>query len=435
MNSETRLSKLFFGYGIALFPFLLFLGPLIAELFLVSIIFYSIFYIIKENKFQFYKNRYFIFFGIFYLSILFSTILNFYNFDNSIGGILYFRILLFAFSIWFILDKFLCFDKKIIFFYFLFFLLIIIDSLIQYYFGKNLLGYEIKNHRISSFFGDELILGGFILRTLPIFLIYLVMSEILILKKNNFLFVILISLSCFVVYLSGERTSFGLLILFFFSLFFISKDLRKFIIYIIIAFVSFSVILPNLRNSEEPNPATRMFQKSYNQVLGIGEERYEKHKKKLLSKVYIFSHDHHGHYVLSYRIFKDHMIFGTGVKGFRYLCRNKIYILENNDGCSTHPHNTYVQILVSNGIVGFSLLIFAFFFIVKEIFICRKKLNSGKEYDKFEISKAVAISAIFVNIWPLIPSGNFFNNWLSMFYFYPIGFYLYFKFKNEKKIN
>ena len=129
------------------------------------------------------------------------------------------------------------------------------------------------------------------------------------------------------------------------------------------------------------------------------------------------------------------MIFGTGVKGFRYLCRNKIYILENNDGCSTHPHNTYVQILVSNGIVGFSLLIFAFFFIVKEIFICRKKLNSGKEYDKFEISKAVAISAIFVNIWPLIPSGNFFNNWLSMFYFYPVGFYLYFKFKNEKKIN
>ena len=51
-------------------------------------------------------------------------------------------------------------------------------------------------------------------------------------------------------------------------------------------------------------------------------------KKKLFSKIYIFSHDHHGHYVLSYKIFKDHMIVGTGVKGFRYLCRNKIYILE-----------------------------------------------------------------------------------------------------------
>ena len=28
----------------------------------------------------------------------------------------------------------------------------------------------------------------------------------------------------------------------------------------------------------------------------------------------------------------------------------------------------------------------------------------------------------------------FFNNWLSMLYFYPIGFYLYFKHHNEKKL-
>ena len=55
---------------------------------------------------------------------------------------------------------------------------------------------------------------------------------------------------------------------------------------------------------------------------------------------------------------------------------------------------------------------------LKKYLFVEKKLNSGKEYDKFEISKAVAISAIFVNIWPLIPSGNFFNNWLSMFYFF-----------------
>ena len=91
--------------------------------------------------------------------------------------------------------------------------------------------------------------------------------------------------------------------------------------------------------------------------------------------------------------------------------------------CANFSFKWYCRIFTIN---------FCIFFIVKEIFICRKKLNSGKEYDKFEISKAVAISAIFVNIWPLIPSGNFFNNWLSMFYFYPIGFYLYFKFKNEK---
>ena len=124
--------------------------------------------------------------------------------------------------------------------------------------------------------------------------------------------------------------------------------------------ICFSFVISKFRYSEDINPAIRMFKKSYEQIIGKGEERYEKHKKKLFSKVYIFSHDHHDHYTLSYRIFKDHPIMGTGPKGFRYLCRNKIYILENNDGCSTHPHNTYMQILTSNGIIGFTLLLFSF---------------------------------------------------------------------------
>ena len=178
-----------------------------------------------------------------------------------------------------------------------------------------------------------------------------------------------------------------------------------------------------------------MFQKSYLQIIGRGEEQYEKTKKKFFNKFYAFSHDHHGHYLLSYQIFKDHPVIGTGPKGFRYLCRHKIYILENNDGCSTHPHNTYMQILTSNGIVGFSLITFSFFFFLFEIFKYRKKLNQKKEFDKYLISQNIALAAIFVNLWPLIPTGNFFNNWLSMIYFYPISFYLYLKFRNEKKIS
>ena len=108
-----------------------------------------------------------------------------------------------------------------------------------------------------------------------------------------------------------------------------------------------------------------MFTKTFNQIIGDGKNT-EDHKRKIFDKIYIFSHDHQGHYLLAYKIFKDHPIFGTGVKGFRYLCRNKIYILEKNDGCSTHPHNTYVQILVSNGIIGFVILLFAFIFVIKE---------------------------------------------------------------------
>ena len=136
--------------------------------------------------------------------------------------------------------------------------------------------------------------------------------------------------------------------------------------------------------------------------------------------------------MLSYKIFKDHPIIGTGVKGFRYLCRNKIYILEKNDGCSTHPHNTYVQIIVSTGIIGFIALLIAFGFILKEIFSYRKKISKINEFNGYLIAQGIMLITIFVNLWPLAPSGNFFNNWLSMVYFYPVGFYLYFKHKYEK---
>lgn len=433
MNLQTSKSSIFFGYGVAAFPLFLLIGPLIAEIFLVSIIFFSFFFIIKENKKFIYYNKFTIFFGIFYLSTLYSTSYNFQNFEDSISGIFYFRIPLFAISIWFVLDNFKFFNNKIIIFYSLFFSLIIFDSLIQFYLGKNLLGYEIESERISSFFQDELILGSFILRSIPIFLIYLIMNDLINEKRIHFFYLTLLALMCLIIYLSGERSSFGLLILFFFTIFFISKYLRKFIIYLSILFILISLAFPNLKKNNDINPAKRMFLKSYNQITGVDQNQFGDKEKKLFNKLYIFSRDHHSHYVLSYKIFKDHIVIGTGVKGFRNLCFNRIYILKNEEGCSTHPHNTYMQILVSNGLVGFALLIFALLFVIREIFLCRKKIISLKEFNKYEISKAVAITAIFINIWPLVPNGSFFNNWLSMFYFYPIGFYLYFRHYKERE--
>ena len=440
MNSENNLSK-FFKSGVIFFPLLLLVGPLVSELFLISIIIFFLFQIIKEKNFIFYKNNFLIFFLLFYISTFYSTLLNFYHLNTTIGAIFYFRIPLFAFSIWFILEKFDLFNKKIITLYILFFLSLIIDSLLQFYSGKNILGNEIILNRISSFFGDELILGSFLVKILPIFLVYLAMNDVFVnnQKERNFLYILIVSLVCFVIFLSGERTSFFSLILFFSTLFFISKHLRKFILFSFSIFLILSTI--SSFHSTKINPGHRMFVKTFNQMIGKNitskkdEGIYDDYKTKILDKFYIFTHDHQGHYMLSYKIFKDYPLAGTGIKGFRYLCRNQIYILDNNDGCSTHPHNIYVQILVSNGLIGFFLIIFAFFYIVKEIFLSRKKINYQREFDKDETSKAILIASIFVNFWPLIPSGNFFNNWLSMIYFYPIGFYLYFKHKTKRSKN
>ena len=146
--------------------------------------------------------------------------------------------------------------------------------------AKNVLGYEIIKGRISSFFGEELILGSFILRIIPIFMIYLTMSDLINDKKINYFYLIIISLACLVIYLSGERTSFGLLIIFFSTLFFMVKHLRKFITYIAILLITSALITSYLKTSSKIDPANRMFEKSLNQITGKGEERYEKHKKK-----------------------------------------------------------------------------------------------------------------------------------------------------------
>ena len=57
------------------------------------------------------------------------------------------------------------------------------------------------------------------------------------------------------------------------------------------------------------------------------------------------------------QIFNDNKVFGIGPKMFREICQNeKYYTFTDLDGsingCQTHPHNTYLQLLTETGILG-----------------------------------------------------------------------------------
>ncbi len=292
MDFQNNILKFFFGYGLCIFPLLLLIGPLVAETFLILSIAFAFYYIFKSNKSYFFLNKYSIFFLIFYLSTLISTLHNFYNFDYAKSGISYFRIPLFSIAIWYILTKYDLFSKNniknITIFYIIFLSIIIIDSLIQYYFGKNILGYNVISNRISSFFGEELILGGFLLRTLPFFLICIILNDKFFFKKLNIVYCLIISLTCVIIYLTGERSSFFLLILFFVIIFFSNWYLRKFIIIITIFSILISFMISQFRLSDEINPSARMFTKTYNQLTGKNDKQYEKYKKKFLIKFIFF---------------------------------------------------------------------------------------------------------------------------------------------------
>ena len=91
----------------------------------------------------------------------------------------------------------------------------------------------------------------------------------------------------------------------------------------------------------------------------------------------------------SINIFKDNYFFGAGVKSLGMNVKDKYYIIENYsafkdkpydhypgytgiDGCSTHPHNYYFQLLSETGIFSFIIVILTFLWSVYNFFIKKK---------------------------------------------------------------
>jgi O-antigen ligase len=100
------------------------------------------------------------------------------------------------------------------------------------------------------------------------------------------------------------------------------------------------------------------------------------------------------------------------------------------NGCNTHPHNIYLEFLSELGILGFAFLLVGFLFIIFKAFIAIKNIfyknNINCNYSLF-----FSLLGILVSIFPLFPSGSFFNNWLSAIFYFNIGFVLFFLQKNK----
>jgi hypothetical protein len=148
-------------------------------------------------------------------------------------------------------------------------------------------------------------------------------------------------------------------------------------------------------------------------------------------RIKAFSQHHEDHYLSALRMFKDNKLLGVGVKNYRNYCDLDKY-KTSEISCATHPHNTYIQILTEIGIIGFlfilSVLILFVYKVIKHLF-----MNFKKKY-YFNGLEICLLSAISITLWPVVPTGNFFNNWLSIIYYLPIGILL-FSFDNRNKKN
>ena len=338
--------------------------------------------------------------------------------------------------------------------------------------------------RISSFFGDKLVMGSYVSRLTPLFL---AIGVLLNFKKKNIIILIIASI---LILLSAERLSFIYLIIFLCFYFLLTLKVKNFFFTIFMFFIMFSTIFFIF-----PKNFERFFVHTYKQI---------QQNKNILGLSYV----HNLHYATAWNMFLDKKFIGHGLKTFRVLCRDPKYTLaqkiindhtfvspkdgfmfvsyyekdgssmvnffainlgppyiyhKNNqiifdkeikiqphtiiyhdrfgyikknqkifytseriNGCTTHPHNLYLEFLAELGLVGFffllSVLIYSIFHL---LMLVKKKLT--RKLDKKEICQFLVLINIFMVIIPIFPSGSYFNNWMLILSYLPIGFYLYLK--------
>ena len=386
-------------------PFLIW-GPFFPDTIVSLSVLIFLYYTFKNNYFYYFKNTPF---ALFLLFCIITTVSSLEAEDVSLSinsSLFYFRIGVFSCLIWYLIDK----DKNILkyFYYSLIacFSVLVIDGYYQFFTGFNLVGLPAYGARISSFFGDELIMGSYLSRLFP-----LLFALFLVKKKNKYelYFIgVLFILVDILIYITAERSAFFFLNLSTVFIIILIKEYQKFrLITFTIAFIL--IVILTLTNEQLSN---RMI-KGPAQSMGLIKDSQTKN---------IFTSSHDSLIKTAFKMFLDKPVLGHGPKMFRIICKEKKYQVGIKP-CSTHPHNFYVQLLAETGVLGFSFLLITFFYIfyctyrqLKSIFLKQKRYLSDYQ--------VCLLSGILITIWPLSPNGNFFHNWLMVVYALPIGFYL-----------
>jgi O-antigen ligase len=483
MSTFYKYNLEFIKILIILFPLFFITGSFLPDLACVYIgIFYLILCIKKENRR--FDNYIFLYFFFLYLYLVINSFFS-YNVKISLQSALPFlRIILFIFSLNFFFTKYPDLKKKIYFVFIICISILLIDSILQFITGYNLFGSTLKQpERITSFFSKQ-IMGSYVSRLLPFII---AISFLLNLKKIDLINIIIILISGILIFLSSERLALAYFLVTVAFYFYINFS-KKLFIFFLSTLLLFIVIL-NFYSSRHIN---KIIFHTYNQVivnnkfLGTSYRHalhYEAAYKMFLDKPLVGnglksfrSMCGMSKYSLLDKIIEDNSILAT-VNGKFYFrldeSSKEIYIIgivdSNNilhqqknvdiknslfksnfkdgdfvnkgqilynyyeflNGCNTHPHNIYLEFLSELGFIGFALFFFIFLYTLYKLFyLINKKIK--KKLSKNEACKFFILLGFVTSMFPLFPSGSYFNNWLLIITYLPIGFYLsLLKLKND----
>lgn len=395
---------------IFLLPIALIIGSAFVNFILVLIFFIFLYDLIKKKNFYIFKYNWVIFFLIFWLYIMLLSLFS-SGFDgslkNSFSQIRFLTLTLFIYQN-FNLKSYTLFFSII----FVCILLVGIDNNIQFFTGLDIFGYPAEGYtykvrifelnatdpyhigRLSGPFKDELISGAFLVKLGIVVLFYLAGNFQKFSNRNKIFFILLILFILQSILITGERTSSILFICLLFILLFNLISFKKaFIVSIILTFfISLLIVNSNFlknRSIDTINILSDYKNSSYGRIASS-----------------------------SFHLWKKNLLFGVGLKNYRVECNNLIDPFPDHEFqyCSSHPHNTFLELLSETGIFGIILyLLFIFFFFWENNIRISKKLKAN----------AYGLMAfILLSLVPILPSGSLFTTWNASFFWIILGLYL-----------
>lgn len=383
-------------------------------------------------------------FLFFFVLIIFSTLIEYFNnknYDDIDKSFFLLRYFLLIFILNNLIEKI---DLKYLLISCLIFSsLLSFDIIYQVIFGKDVFGFKSLGSHNSGFLGKELSAGGYIQRflLLGIFALPIILKNKL---KFNLFFLFFYSLGFIGIIFSGNRMPLLLFIFFtILSIIFIKKLRYEFIR----GFILILLIYPILINTN--NSIKQSHISFYQNIIGItkiipiigkkypdlekdkGKLFYQKYNNQLTEKEkkkYDFLRFGSGHrtlYLTAIDTWQDSPLIGSGIRSFRINCKTKLHIPNRN--CESHPHNYYLDILNTVGIIG--LIVLAFILI--KIVFNRHKIINNLEKKNYFIYNALFFNMV-IEFFPLRSSGSFFSTSNSIFIFLLLGLLLCFnKYKSK----
>lgn len=400
----------FFSYIFIFIPICLVTGPFLPDLFLSLLALYFLVLSLKYKLFRYYKNIFVYIFSAFYFYLLIRGIFSVYPFESLIkynGPLFYFRYLFFVLCIKFLLDNSPELIKKFTLVLLSVIIFCCIDGYVQWYFGFNLFGFTSPSIRVTGIFRDEEILGHFLAHVVPLciaLLIFIYGND----RKKIFFYILILMISEIMIFITNDRA--GFLKIFQFTLLIVILS-NNFKLYRLISFLVSMVIIYMLIKLA-PDSA----------------ERFQ-HTVRDVSSTTIpympWAPSHETHFAIAFDMFFDNPIFGQGPQLFKTLCQ---IVPEYQKNCTSHPHNYYIQTLGELGIVGFSFLLFSFgyfsYLLIRHFFAIFFTKNTNHIMSDYYL---FLICFLFLIFWPLIPHQSFYNNWLNVMVYLPMGFMIHFK--------